>query len=205
MYKHFLVPSLPEELKTLLEAGVTVADVGCGFAVSTTEMAKAFPKSKFVGFDNSPLAMTEAQKNKGTLTNVSFTKCDAKDFGGRSDEFDIVCFFDCFHDMSIASRAAQRAFQVLKPSGKVFLIELMAPEKDEIDQHVALPTCAMMSGASCHVCLPCSKFNNGDALGTVVATEKLREVFVKAGFKSLERIPAPLDKIHAFRTILVRK
>ena len=34
-----------------LKAGATVADVGCGFGVSTILMAQAYPKSKFIGFD----------------------------------------------------------------------------------------------------------------------------------------------------------
>jgi tRNA G46 methylase TrmB len=34
-----------------LEAGARVADVGCGKGASTILMAKAFPKSRFVGFD----------------------------------------------------------------------------------------------------------------------------------------------------------
>src|SRR5262249_44753824 len=34
-----------------LEAGVTVADVGCGHGASTVLMAEAFPHSRFVGID----------------------------------------------------------------------------------------------------------------------------------------------------------
>ncbi len=37
-----------------LEAGARVADVGCGHGWSTVMMAKAFPKSRFVGYDFHP-------------------------------------------------------------------------------------------------------------------------------------------------------
>ena len=44
------LPSL-EGMIPKLQAGARVADVGCGLGASTIIMAKAFPKSKFVGYD----------------------------------------------------------------------------------------------------------------------------------------------------------
>ena len=44
------IPSL-NDVKQKLEAGARVADVGCGLGASTLLMAKAYPKSKFYGFD----------------------------------------------------------------------------------------------------------------------------------------------------------
>ena len=44
------IPAL-SDVKEKLEAGARVADVGCGLGASTILMAKAFPKSKFFGFD----------------------------------------------------------------------------------------------------------------------------------------------------------
>src|SRR5713226_10154294 len=44
------IPSL-NDVKEKLEAGARVADIGCGKGASTILMAKAFPKSRFFGFD----------------------------------------------------------------------------------------------------------------------------------------------------------
>src|ERR1700719_1774727 len=44
------IPAL-DGVKEKLERGARVADVGCGHGVSVILMAKAFPKSKFFGFD----------------------------------------------------------------------------------------------------------------------------------------------------------
>ena len=44
------IPSL-RDVQEKLEAGARVADVGCGKGASTLLMAKAFPKSRFFGFD----------------------------------------------------------------------------------------------------------------------------------------------------------
>src|SRR5690606_38614147 len=44
------IPAL-DGVKAKLEAGALVADVGCGHGASTILMAKAFPNSRFFGFD----------------------------------------------------------------------------------------------------------------------------------------------------------
>ena len=44
------------------ERGAKVADVGCGHGCSTVLMAKAFPKSQFVGFDFHPGSIEEARR-----------------------------------------------------------------------------------------------------------------------------------------------
>jgi hypothetical protein len=54
-YRQHLVSSwLPalEGVVDKLEAGASVADVGCGHGASTIIMAEAFPASSFVGFDS---------------------------------------------------------------------------------------------------------------------------------------------------------
>jgi tRNA G46 methylase TrmB len=47
------IPSLENgKVEEKLKRGAIVADVGCGHGISTIIMAKAYPNSKFVGFDN---------------------------------------------------------------------------------------------------------------------------------------------------------
>jgi len=45
------------------EGGLIVADIGCGHGISTILMAKAYPNSKFYGFDNH-LPSIEYARNK---------------------------------------------------------------------------------------------------------------------------------------------
>ena len=100
-----------------------------------------------------------------------------------------------------ASKAAARAKLVGKPDACVFLIEPMAAEEDSIEQQLALPTAKAFPFFSCHVCLLCSKCDNGDALGTLCPTSRHRELFVAAGFSTLENLPSVANAM-GFRTLL---
>ena len=94
------IPAM-HDVKGKLEAGVRVADVGCGKGASTILMAKAFPKSRFVGFDyhdKSIEAARESAKRNGVADNVTFEVAKAKEFPGR--DYDFVTVFDCLHDMN---------------------------------------------------------------------------------------------------------
>ena len=188
-----------------MEAGGSLADVGCGCGISTLVLGKAFPQASFTGVDFCGNAIAEAQNalKQEAMTNVTFITGDAAKFGSPKT-FDAVMFLDCFHDMSIATKAAQRAKQVLKDGGQVFLIEPLASYKDDVLEQLKLPTTPMYSAFSCLSCLCTSKCDSGDALGTLCPTETHEEIFVKkAGFKSLELLKGPLVDM-GFRQMLVR-
>jgi Methyltransferase domain len=93
-----------------LERGATVADVGCGHGFSTIIMAKAFPKSTFVGYDFHPESVEQARvhaKQHGATANTKFEVATASDFPGK--DLDLVTFFDCLHDMGDPVGAARHA------------------------------------------------------------------------------------------------
>src|SRR5271163_2609010 len=68
------IPAL-EGVREKLESGARVADVGCGKGASTLLMAKAFPKSHFVGFDSHDQSIAGARdsaKRQGVGDSVKF-------------------------------------------------------------------------------------------------------------------------------------
>lgn len=210
VYDNHLVECVPAALKAKLEAGGSLADVGCGYGASAIILAKAFPNAKIVGYDFHAPSIEIANKKKAEagLTNVFFEVRSATDFGSPA-EFDGICFLDCFHDMNVAALAAKRAGVAIKPGGICFLIELMAAETDDVTEQMALPSCGMYAGLSCHICLPCSMMQNeeapGDALGTVVPTERHRKYFCEGGgFSSLSSMPSPVNDM-GFRFIVAEK
>jgi ubiquinone/menaquinone biosynthesis C-methylase UbiE len=207
LYERSLVPNLPPEVEGILRGGAAVADIGCGEGVSATVIAAAFPDCAVTGFDNHAPSIDVARANATArgLNNAKFTVANAEK-AGPANAFDLVLFFDCFHDMPVASAAAKNAHRILKPGGIVLLIELMSSEEDSVEAQLAQPSCAWFASISCQVCLPCSMQNNGDALGTVVPTETLRRIFVHgAGFASLETLKNRKFNSLGFRMLLARK
>src|SRR5467141_2826558 len=76
------IPAL-QDVQQKLEAGARVADVGCGKGASTLLLAKAFPRSRFFGFDYhaaSIEAARESARHEGITDRVSFDVSKAKAF-----------------------------------------------------------------------------------------------------------------------------
>lgn len=93
------LPSLDGVVEKL-ERGAKVADVGCGHGWSTVLMAKAFPKSQFIGYDFHDGSIADARAHAdshGVSANTKFEVGLAKDYPGK--DFDLVTCFDCLHDM----------------------------------------------------------------------------------------------------------
>jgi SAM-dependent methyltransferase len=169
-----------------LERGAKVADVGCGHGESTIVMAQAFPKSVFHGFDFHGPSIEQARQRAeeaGVADRVHFKKAVAVDFPG--DGFDLVCFFDCLHDMGDPVGAARRAHAALKPGGKVLLVEPFA--NDELDQNLN-PVGRLFYAASTCICTPNSLSQEvGLGLGAQAGERRLRHVFHEAGFSGFRR------------------
>ena len=173
------LPAL-EGVQQKLEAGAQVADVGCGKGASTLIMAKAFPKSQFLGFDyhdESIAAATAAGERQG-LSNVRFEQASAKSFPGQG--FDLVTVFDCLHDMGDPVGAAMHIKQSLKPDGTWMIVEPYAKDqlKDNLN-HVG----KVYYSFSTLLCTPCSRSQEvGLCLGAQAGEARIREVVTSAGF-----------------------
>jgi SAM-dependent methyltransferase len=172
-----------------LEAGATVADVGCGHGASTVIMAQAYPASRFVGFDyHAPsIAMaTQRAAEGGVAERVTFSQSTAKNYPGR--DYDLICFFDCLHDMGDPVGAARHAHQALKADGTVLLVEPFAG--NHLDENLT-PVGRLFYAASTFICTPNSLSQEvGLGLGAQAGEARLRSVFAEAGFTRFRRATA---------------
>jgi 2-polyprenyl-3-methyl-5-hydroxy-6-metoxy-1,4-benzoquinol methylase len=179
------LPALDGVLEKL-EHGAKVADVGCGHGWSTVLMAKAFPKSQFVGYDFHPASIEEAQahaETHGVSANARFEVGLAKDYPGT--DLDLVTCFDCLHDMGDPAGAAAHIRKSLKPDGTWMVVEPMAG--DRLEQNLN-PVGRLYYAGSTMICLPTSLSQEvGAGLGAQAGETKLREVITSGGFASVRR------------------
>jgi len=178
------LPALDGVVEKLTE-GATVADVGCGHGSSTIIMAKAFPKSRFVGFDYHPASIDRARKaaeDEGVSKQTQFEVASAKDYPGS---YDLVAFFDCLHDMGDPAGAARHVKKSLKPDGTWLIVEPFA--NDNIHENLN-PVGRIYYSASTMICTPASLSQEvGLGLGAQAGEAKLKEVVTSAGFSRFRR------------------
>ena len=191
-FRAFLVPvALPrlDGVVSKLERGATAADVGCGAGVALIEMAKAYPKTNFHGYDISQHALSRARENQRNagVQNVTFhdAQTDALPGDGR---FDFITTFDCLHDMAhpdVVIRAIRRA---IKPDGTWLIADING--KPTFEENLERnPMVAMMYSISVMSCMSSALSEPGGAgLGTLGFTEPVaREMTTAAGFTRFTR------------------
>ncbi|HXH20525.1 MAG TPA: MerR family transcriptional regulator [Dehalococcoidia bacterium] len=181
------IPALDGAEARLLE-GATVADVGCGYGVSTIIMARAYPKSRFFGFDSHAPSIEAARRaalEAGVADRVTFEVAAAQDFPGR--DYGLLTYYDCLHDMGDPYGAARHARAALRPRGLVMLVEPMAG--DTVEENLN-PVGRLFSAASVLVCTPHAIAEGGEPLGTLATDAELKGVFDAAGFASFRRAAA---------------
>ena len=182
-----------------LQVGARVADVGCGMGASTIIMAKAFPKTKFLGFDYH-LESIESARNDAVTQNVvdnaDFEVSSAKEFRGK--DYDLITFFDCLHDMGDPVGAARHARESLKADGTLMVVEPFA--RDTVEQNLN-PVGRVFYNASLLVCVPASLSQEvGKALGAQASDASLEAVFRDAGFTRVRKaIETPFNRVFEAR------
>jgi SAM-dependent methyltransferase len=168
-----------------LEAGGSAADVGCGHGASTILMAQAFPASRFVGIDYhvESIAVARERAAEAGVDNVEFLVAGADEIPGSG--YDLVAFFDSFHDLGDPLSAARSAVSVLAPDGRCMLVEPLAGDRVEDNLH---PIGRFYYAMSTLVCTPGSLSQPGRAgLGTQAGEARLRAVLQAGGFGAVRR------------------
>jgi 2-polyprenyl-3-methyl-5-hydroxy-6-metoxy-1,4-benzoquinol methylase len=179
------IPML-EGVEEKLRSGAKVADIGCGHGISTVLMATAYPASTIHGFDYHDASIDRAMKiaeSEGVSANTEFAVASAKDFPGS--EYDLVCFFDCLHDMGDPVGALRHVRDVIADDGTVMLVEPFA--NDSLSENLN-PVGRIYYAASTLVCTPSSLDQDvGLGLGAQAGERRLAEVAAEAGFTRFRR------------------
>jgi SAM-dependent methyltransferase len=169
-----------------LEKGARVADVGCGHGASTILMAQTYPNSEFFGFDYHSGSIERARhlaREAGVADRITFEVASSKAFPGN--DYDLVAFFDCLHDMGDPAGAAKHVRASLAGTGVWMIVEPFA--NDRIEENLN-PVGRVFYAASTMICTPASLSQEvGLALGAQAGEARIREVVTAGGFSRFRR------------------
>lgn len=178
------------DIKAKLEAGITVADLGCGAGTMLVSLAKAFPKSTFHGYEISTVALEKASYNiaAAKLSNVFLH--DANDpqenLGEHRQRYDLVVVLDVLHDSTHPTDLIRQVKAGLKPTGQWLLADI--PAHESLRRNVAQAGSSTYFGFSTCLCMSCAlSVEGGQGLGTLGFTVPVaKEMLSEGGFKSVE-------------------
>jgi SAM-dependent methyltransferase len=186
-----------------LEAGETAADVGCGSGAGVLRMARAFPASRFVGYDISHFALERAAQSLAAsgLTNAEFL--DPRDRPLPSDgSLGFVTTFDCLHDMTDPDGVAASIRAALADDGTWLVADIKAYDTfaENVERN---PMAALMYGTSVMSCMSSALSRPGGAgLGTLGMSEnRARQMAEAAGFSRFRPIDveSPINAFYEIR------
>ncbi|MBJ7368737.1 MAG: class I SAM-dependent methyltransferase, partial [Ilumatobacteraceae bacterium] len=191
--QNFLIPMVIPALdgmKEKLSAGVRVADIGCGSGGAALLMGSTFPNSTIDGFDISKFALKRAEERKSEsgAHNVSF-------FDPREDpiaddhSYDLVCTFDCIHDMTQPTEMMKTIRKALKDDGTWLLVDIKAQETLELNV-TKNPMASLLYGISVLSCMSSAMSEaGGEGLGTLgLSASRAESMARQAGFTQFKKL-----------------
>jgi len=176
---------LVEGLVERLRQGIDVADVGCGAGHAVNLMGRAFPKSRFVGYDFSEQGIDLGRREAKAwgLSNASFEVKDAATLDG-SRQFDLITTFDSVHDQAKPRRVLKGIHDALRPGGVYLCVDIAA--SSNVEENLDHPLGPFLYTISTMHCMTVSLALDGEGLGTAWGEQKARELLAEAGFTDVQ-------------------
>lgn len=196
LVEHWLA-SLP--VGNRLRSGATVADVGCGAGRALISMAKAFPTSRFAGYDGLPAAIEQAKRNAaaaGVGDRIGFEVRDAVQ--GLPVEFDLITAFDSLHDMADPAEALTVLGRSLKKDGTLLVLELGIDPEEQ-----AGPVGVILHATKLFYNLPVALASFGKTRDDGSYPEaKMKSLCRRAGLQLEKVLPArnPMHKLYVIKS-----
>lgn len=191
-FDHLLVqewlPAAPGVVESL-GAGVSVLDVGCGPGRSTLALARAFPRSTFLGIEPHDPSLEQARAAAAVagLSNLQFVGLPIEGLGRDGGTYGLVIAIDCIHDMARPVEALRAIRAVLAPGGRVFWSEPTGSHEPLENRN---PQGRLRSNLSPFHCLTVSLAEGGAGLGTIIGEAGARALAAEAGFASFTKLPS---------------
>ena len=192
---------LTGDLPDRLTAGVRVADVGCGTGHAVNLMARAYPRSTFVGYDigDDAIAAARAEATDWRLTNAHFEVLDVTRLPAEPP-FAAVFAFDAIHDQVDPAGVLERVRAALAPDGVFVMMDIKGASA--VEDNVGNPFAPWFYGISTLHCMTVSLAHGGAGLGTMWGEQLALRMLADAGFgeATLHDVPDdPFDTLYVAR------
>jgi SAM-dependent methyltransferase len=188
-----LIPGLVERL----QAGIDVADIGCGSGYALNFMARAFPRSHFTGYDFSQegTAAAQAEARRLGLTNARFEVRDVSRLDAP-DHYDFITAFDSIHDQTRPAEVLKAIANALRSGGVFLMVDVRASSL--LEENMKHPLAPFLYTISCNHCMTVSLAGDGAGLGTMWGEQVALHMLHDAGFTQLELKHVEGDTANSF-------
>ncbi len=181
------IPAMPA-VRSLLERGADLADIGCGRGHVIRLLVRAFSASRFVGYDVFAPSVAYANARAAELglsPRVRFEQLDAS--VQRVDSADLITTFQMVHDVTDPLRMLRAIRASLRPGGHYVCLDARVAER--LEQRTE-PIDLVRYGFSLLYCLPTALAAGDAGLGTLGLTEStMRQFCHEAGFGAFTVVP----------------
>jgi 2-polyprenyl-3-methyl-5-hydroxy-6-metoxy-1,4-benzoquinol methylase len=188
-----LVPGLTERL----QAGISVADVGCGQGHAVNLMAQAFSNSRFTGYDFSEEGIDtgKAEAERMGLENAHFEVKNVATLEA-SGEYGLITAFDVIHDLAQPAKVLKKIFAALQADGTFLMVDIAA--SSNVNENIEHPLAPALYTFSVMHCMTVSLEQHGAGLGTVWGEQRARQMLTDAGFTRVEVKQVPGDILNNY-------
>lgn len=179
-----IVP-LVDGLAGRLQAGAEALDVGCGQGHAVNLLAKAFPNSRFAGYDISQQAIDAARseaKQMG-LKNARFEVRDVSSIN-EHEKYDFVTAFDTIHDQARPTQVLREIHGALRTDGTFLMQDIAASSL--LHENIGNPLGPALYTLSTMHCMTVSLAYGGEGLGTVWGRQKAEQKLAESGFADVQ-------------------
>ena len=188
-----LISGLPQRLQD----GIDVLDAGCGEGHAINVMSRAFPASRFTGYDFSQegvAAGIDEAKESG-LTNARFAVQDVARMNERA-AFDLITAFDAIHDQAQPAAVLQNISNALRPGGVFLMVDIAA--SSDLADNLENPLAPLQYSVSTMHCMTVSLALGGAGLGTMWGEQLARSMLADAGFTTVDMQRVDGDIMNAY-------
>jgi len=182
-----------------LQAGIRVCDLGCAEGIALMLMAKAFPRSRFIGIDISQNAITKAQReaHRQQISNLEFMILDAallQDNRKLKKSFDYVTAFDAVHDQTRPLEVLKGIHCILAPDGLFSMVDIAA--ESNLADNLSHPMGPFLYTVSLMHCMPVGLVDDGAGLGMMWGRQRAVDMLEEAGFQNIQVLEMPDDSFN---------